>query len=256
MERIVQITFLASACALTVVARPATAAVAESDISEFSLGMCAYQHNEFTKAIGHFGCAEPDHFLNPNLHYYLANCMVYLHERDSAIREYRIAYALDPHGSIGNYSKMCLDLFGIDAEGSLNAAAAEKKQSTGDDTVKQKGLVDDGEKILQELKKQKKENSPLYVRNYGPADFAKSTATSNGKSETSAVAANQATNRPSSATKSDKRGAPNVVANNNSGQITKSPTQKNKDSAVKDSSSNKNSGSWFSSVFHLLHGQH
>ncbi|HEY9716000.1 MAG TPA: hypothetical protein V6C69_00920 [Trichormus sp.] len=253
IERIAQITFLALAIALTVVARPALAADG-CDISELSLGMVAYQHSDFTRAIDHFGSAEPDHFNNPNLHYYLANCMVYLHERDSAIREYRIAYALDPRGAIGSYSKMCLDLFGIDAEGSLNAPS-EKKPSAAEVTTDKRELLDDGKKILQELQKQKKENSSLYVRNYGPADFAKSTNGSDGKSQAGAVAANQATITQSAATtKSDKGTAPAVVAKNSSG--TTSSTQPKKATAANDSSAGKNGGSWLSSVFRLLNGKH
>lgn len=249
MKKISRITFfLALASALAVVARPALAA-AECDISELSLGMCAYQHGDFTRAIDHFASAEPDHFNNPNLHYYLANCMVYLHERESAIREYRIAYALDPRGAIGSYSKMCLDLFGIDAEGSLNAPA-EKKPSTAEVTADKKELLDDGKKILQELQKQKKENSSLYVRNYGPADFAKST---DGKSQAGAVAANQKTITQSSST-TNKGSAPTVVAKNSGGNT--SSTQSKKAAPANDASAGKNGGSWLSSVFRLLNGKH
>lgn len=81
-----------------------------------------YRHRMWAEAAEDFGAALPTEFNNPLLHYYYANCMVHLKHRDAAIREYRIAYALQPVGTIGNYCKMCLDKFGIDAEGKKSSA--------------------------------------------------------------------------------------------------------------------------------------
>lgn len=76
-----------------------------------------YRRREYDDAANDLGAALPDEFNNPVLHYYYANCMVHLRHKDAAIREYRIAYALQPIGTIGDYCKLCLDRFGIDAEG-------------------------------------------------------------------------------------------------------------------------------------------
>lgn len=76
-----------------------------------------YRCRQFANAANDLGAALPAEFNNPLLHYYYANCMVHLRHKESAIREYRIAYALQPSGTIGEYCKLCLDRFGIDAEG-------------------------------------------------------------------------------------------------------------------------------------------
>lgn len=80
-------------------------------------GICKYRCRQFSDAANDLGAALPSEFNNPLLHYYYANCMVHLRRKESAIREYRIAYALQPVGTIAEYSKQCLSKFGIDAEG-------------------------------------------------------------------------------------------------------------------------------------------
>ncbi len=80
-------------------------------------GTDEYRHRQYADAANDLGAALPSEFNNPLLHYYYANCMVHLRHKNSAIREYRIAYALQPVGTIGEYCKLCLDRFGIDAEG-------------------------------------------------------------------------------------------------------------------------------------------
>lgn len=91
----------------------------------------------WAEAAEDFGMALPSEFNNPLLHYYYANCMVHLKHKEAAIREYRIAYALQPVGTIGNYCKQCLDKFGIDAEGKKNTSAkpASSKADTKKPTV-------------------------------------------------------------------------------------------------------------------------
>ncbi len=94
-------------------------ATASSNEREDFLGKATeeYRHRRFADAANDLGAALPSEFNNPLLHYYYANCMVHLKHKESAIREYRIAYALQPSGTIGDYCKLCLDRFGIDAEG-------------------------------------------------------------------------------------------------------------------------------------------
>ena len=95
-------------------------------------GMLEYHHKNYDEAAGDLGTALPTEFSNPVLHYYLANCMVHLRNKEAAIREYRIAYAIQPNGPVGKYSKMCLERFGIDAEGKTSKSAPKDSlKSTG-----------------------------------------------------------------------------------------------------------------------------
>jgi hypothetical protein len=89
----------------------------EQKESYFDRATIKYRMRRWSEAADEFGAALPSEFNNPLLHYYYANCMVHLKRKETAIREYRIAYALQPVGTIGGYCKMCLDKFGIDAEG-------------------------------------------------------------------------------------------------------------------------------------------
>jgi len=82
-----------------------------------SRAIALYRCRQFANAANDLGAALPSEFNNPLLHYYYANCMVHLRHKESAIREYRIAYALQPSGTVGEYCRLCLDRFGIDAEG-------------------------------------------------------------------------------------------------------------------------------------------
>ncbi len=109
-------------CALVVSTAPAC--LADDDLQQ---GFQEYRKHDWDEALAHFGAALPIEFNNANLHYHMANCMVHMRQKESAIREYRIAYALDPQGRIGNYSKMCLHLFGIDAAGFLPVPEAPPK---------------------------------------------------------------------------------------------------------------------------------
>jgi hypothetical protein len=110
-------------CGLTLSAIPACYA----EENELQIGMDNYKKHDWSEALAHLGAALPTEFNNANLHYHMANCMVHMRQKESAIREYRIAYAMDPHGKIGNYSKQCLHLFGIDAAGFLPMPEAPPK---------------------------------------------------------------------------------------------------------------------------------
>jgi len=77
-------------------------------------GIEAYTAGDYNKAAGQFGAAESAEFNNPVLHYYLANTLVHLNEREGAIREYRIAYALEPDGDVGRQCRLALSVYGAD----------------------------------------------------------------------------------------------------------------------------------------------
>ena len=80
-------------------------------------GIQAYTAADYNKAAGLFGEAESSEFNNPVLHYYLANTLIHLKDRDGAIREYRIAYALEPDGDVGRQCHLALSVFGADIFG-------------------------------------------------------------------------------------------------------------------------------------------
>jgi len=78
-------------------------------------GIAEYNSGDFGNAAGHLGAALSTDFNNPVLHYYLGNTYVRLKQRDGAIREFRIAYALQPDAKVGQYSKDALALLGASA---------------------------------------------------------------------------------------------------------------------------------------------
>lgn len=108
-------------------------------------GMQEYQAGDYANAAGHLGAALTTEFNNPVLHYFLANSYIKLNDKKSAIREFRIAYALDPEGEVGKFSKQALSYLGIDAD------VPEKKEAP----VSYEKKVDPRlEKTLQTLDKQ------------------------------------------------------------------------------------------------------
>lgn len=81
--------------------------------------MAAYALGNYSDASGHFGGALATDFNNSVLHYYLGSCYVHMKQKEAAIREFRIAYALDPDKEVGQYSKQALAAYGLDSAGSV-----------------------------------------------------------------------------------------------------------------------------------------
>lgn len=75
-------------------------------------GIREFNAGDFGDAAGHLYAAMPTDYNNAVLHYYLANAYIKLNQRETAIREYRIAYALQPDGDVGRLSKTALDSMG------------------------------------------------------------------------------------------------------------------------------------------------
>jgi tetratricopeptide (TPR) repeat protein len=87
-------------------------------VNKFLLqGVQDYRNGDFAAAAGNLGAAMPTEFNNPTLHYYMGNCCVHLKQMESAVREFRIAYALDPTGQVGRFAKQALDYLDVDAQG-------------------------------------------------------------------------------------------------------------------------------------------
>jgi hypothetical protein len=87
-------------------------------VNKFLLqGIQDYRNGDFAAAAGNLGAAMPTEFNNPTLHYYMGNCCVHLKQMESAVREFRITYALDPTGQVGRFAKQALDYLDVDAQG-------------------------------------------------------------------------------------------------------------------------------------------
>jgi ribonuclease HI len=89
-------------------------------------GISAYNKGDYKEAVSHLSAALSQDFNNAVLHYYLANSFVNLGQKESAIREFRIAYALEPEKEAGKLSKLALKYLGAESA----EAAPEKKTPT------------------------------------------------------------------------------------------------------------------------------
>ncbi|MBK9201283.1 MAG: hypothetical protein IPL73_02320 [Candidatus Obscuribacter sp.] len=89
-------------------------------------GMEEYNQGEYKAAEGHLGQALASDFDNAVLHYYLANTYVHLNKKQDAIKEFRIAYALEPNKEVGKLSKVALGYLGVE-EGESEKKEKEKE---------------------------------------------------------------------------------------------------------------------------------
>lgn len=114
--------------ALSIVAAAATCLLqpAFADQDFMKLGISEYKAGDFANASGHLGAALSTDYNNPTLHYYLANSYVKLGQKDGAIREFRIAYALQPKGEIAQYSKQALIKLGAAVAGADSKVTESK----------------------------------------------------------------------------------------------------------------------------------
>ncbi len=90
-------------------------------------GIQDYRDGDFATAAGNLGAAMPTEFNNPMLHYYMGNCCVHLKQMETAVREFRIAYALDPTGQVGKFAKQALDYLDVDAHGQALTKKAQQR---------------------------------------------------------------------------------------------------------------------------------
>ena len=116
-------------------------------------GIQDYRNGDFSAAAGNLGAAMSTDFNNAMLHYYMGNCCVHLKQMESAVREFRIAYALDPTGQVGKFAKQALDYLDVDAQGQglAKKAAPSSYEPKLDPAM---------EKALATLDKQGQGNSP------------------------------------------------------------------------------------------------
>ncbi len=97
-------------------------ALAENNF--LKLGMTEFNAGNYSDASGHFGAALSTDFNSSVLHYYLGNCYVHMKQKEAAIREFRIAYALDPDKDVGKYAKQALAGLNADSPGPTPTSTA------------------------------------------------------------------------------------------------------------------------------------
>jgi len=97
---------------------------ARADNDNMKLGVAEFNSGAYSDALGHLQAALATDFQNAKLHYYLASTFIHLNSKDAGIREYRIAYALDPDKEVGKLSKQALVLLGAE-EGKPKDAATK-----------------------------------------------------------------------------------------------------------------------------------
>jgi thioredoxin-like negative regulator of GroEL len=90
-------------------------------------GIDAFNHGQYNDAIGLLGAAKQTESDNPTLHYYLASALVKLKQNTDAIREYKIAMALQPDGQLAQYCQAALQALGAAAPAALSS---DKQAST------------------------------------------------------------------------------------------------------------------------------
>jgi hypothetical protein len=139
-KRIAEIVLAALAVSFLAFGAPALAS------EDMKLGVAEYNAGDYKSAAGHLGLALPTDFNNAVLHYYLANTYVHLNIRDGAVREFRIAYALEPDKEVGRLSKLALKYMGISTDDKSSDEAASAKGGTGklDNGKLDSGKLDSG----------------------------------------------------------------------------------------------------------------
>lgn len=128
-------------------------------------GIELYKAGNYRESIGKFGMALNSEFDNAILHYYMANAFINLRQRETAIREFRIAYALAPRQKPGVLSKQALSYLGADNYLDGVPKVPDKKKE------EKKELPVDPifEKTLQMLRKQA-EDAGLETKNMTPQE--------------------------------------------------------------------------------------
>ncbi len=129
-------------------------------------GIELYKKGNFRGSMTEFALALNTDFDNATLHYYMANALVGMRQRESAIREFRIAYALAPKEEAGMLSHLALSYMGADNYDDNVTKRVEPKKNT-----KQEPKIDPVfEKSLELLRKQAAD-AAFDVKNLSPKDI-------------------------------------------------------------------------------------
>jgi len=81
----------------------------------FELGVKAYNAGKFQTAVNLLTRASAANPYDARIHYYRANALVKLGRHKEAIREYGVAYSLDPGGDCASYCEAALEAYGLES---------------------------------------------------------------------------------------------------------------------------------------------
>ena len=110
-------------------------ASAESNSALMKKAVEEYRAGHFADAAGNFYATLTTKFNDPMVHYYMASCYVHLEDPESAVREFRIAYALGPNTDVGYYSKTALKYFVFNADGTAITLSKKEKKGSAASTA-------------------------------------------------------------------------------------------------------------------------
>lgn len=105
-------------------------------------GISEHNSGNYMEAVGHLGAALSSDFNNATLHYYMASCFVHLNQNEAAIREFRIAHALEPNGKVGLYSRQALSYLKADSAGSEIDSKSKNLSLNGKPILKPPSVFD------------------------------------------------------------------------------------------------------------------
>ncbi len=106
------------------------AAVADGDTMK--QGFADYNAGHYSEAMDHLQGALTSEFNNAKLHYYLANTYIHLNLKDAGIREFRIAYALEPDKEVGKLAHQALLYLGAESDKSKDVAKEAERKAPSD----------------------------------------------------------------------------------------------------------------------------
>jgi len=112
-----------------------------ADNESLDKGMAAYRAGNYSEAVDNLQAALSTDFNNAKLHYFLANAYVCLKQRDAGVREYRIAFALEPEREVGKLAKQALVNMGVDNEKPKEPENKEAEKKAPSDPVLDKATA-------------------------------------------------------------------------------------------------------------------
>jgi tetratricopeptide (TPR) repeat protein len=124
--------------------------------SEFlKKAIAAYDAGQYNDAMGLLGEAESRDFNDPVLHYYLANTLARLDSKQEAVKEYKIALAMEPDGQMAQYCHDALRALGAEQEIGKSMRGGRGTDDDGGrrrmDPVKEAEMNDDKDRMDKQI---------------------------------------------------------------------------------------------------------
>jgi thiol-disulfide isomerase/thioredoxin len=94
----------------------------------------AFKKGNYSETVGLLGAAKPTEFDNPLWHYYMANALSHLNQKQGAIREYQMAMDLAPEGQLKQYCQAALHALASPPAAQAPAAQAPATEAPSNTT--------------------------------------------------------------------------------------------------------------------------